>query len=120
MIETALVKLFIARVPIVLPNVRAFERTIIDRVVDIHGKKVRLRSGIPGQSDVWALVKGGRHIEIEAKAIHGRMGDDQKRWKAFCDAGWCEHMIVYERETEFPHETVERWCQELRAVVERS
>lgn len=133
MIETDLVKLFVARVPFVLPNCRAFERTIIDAVVImLHhfmqwlGRrtgdpiKTRLRSGVAGQGDAWVLVKGGRHIEVEAKAARGVMRDAQGRWKEFCDAGWCDHLIVRARKGETPEQTVERWVEELRVAVEKS
>lgn len=120
MIETDLVKLWVARVPFVIPNTRVFIRTIIDRVVQIDGRDVRLRANEPGQGDVWALVKGGRHIEIEAKAARGKMREAQERWQEFCAAWGVDHLVIRARKGETPNETIERWCEELRAVVERT
>jgi hypothetical protein len=119
-IETDLVKLWVVRVPVVMPNVRVFIRTIIDRVVQIDGRTVRLIANEPGQGDAWALVKGGRHIEIEAKAARGTMREAQERWQAFCAAWGVDHLVVRARKNEKPEETIERWCEELRAVVERT
>jgi hypothetical protein len=131
--ETDLVKLFVARVPHVLPDCRAFERTIIDAVVILlhhfflwlktragEPIKTRLRSGVAGQSDVWILVKGGRHIEVEAKAARGVMREAQERWKEFCGVWGVDHLIVRAKKGETPEETVDRWVEELRSVVERT
>ena len=118
--ETDLVKLFVARVPFVLPTCRAFIRTIIDRVVDIDGRTVRLRANEPGQGDAWVLVKGGRHIEVEAKAARGVLRAAQERWQGFCASWGVDHLVVRAKKGETPEETVGRWCDELRAVVEKT
>src|SRR5690349_2412214 len=116
--ETDLLHTFIERVPHALPDVRVFRRNIINRVVEEHGRKFQLKNGIKGQSDAYALVRGGRHVEIETKAASGKMREAQERWRAFC-LGWSvPHLVLRARRNETPDETVNRWTDELRAVVE--
>ncbi len=118
MIETDIVRLFVLRVSRDLPDARAFIRTIVDRVVEIEGRKVRLISGIPGQGDVDVFLRGGRRIEVEAKAARGKMREAQERWQAFCHDFAIPHLVVRARKGEAPEETVTRWVAELRDLVE--
>lgn len=115
--ETDLLFMFVARAPLALPDVRVFRRNIINRVVEEHGRKYTLRNGIPGQGDAYALVRGGRHIEIETKAAKGRMRDEQWKWRAFCRDWGVPHLVLCAREDEAAEATVERWIAELGAVL---
>jgi hypothetical protein len=117
MIETDLLALFIRRAPFVCPTVRLFRRNIIKRKVVIDGRSVMLVNGIPGQGDAEAIVRGGRHIEIETKAAKGRMRAAQKRWQAWCLKWEVPHLKLQARAGETPEETVERWCIELRGAL---
>lgn len=117
MIETDLLALFIRRAPAVCPTVRVFRRNIIRRKVVIEGREVMLVNGIPGQGDAEAIVRGGRHIEIETKAAKGRMRDRQEAWRAWCVSWGVPHLVLRARAGEEPSATVERWCEELRGIL---
>jgi hypothetical protein len=115
--ETDLLHLFIQRTPIAIPTVRVFRRNIINRVVEEHGRKFQLRNGIKGQADAYALVTGGLHIEIETKSATG-MREAQKRWRSFCEERRIPHLVLRAHRGESSTDTVTRWIDELRAVVE--
>jgi hypothetical protein len=117
MSEHDLLALFIRAVPEALPNVRVFRRNIIRRKVMINRIPVMLVNGIPGQGDAYAIVKGGRHIEIEAKSSKGVMRPGQKRWRLFCGIWGITHLVVKGSKDELVEETVARWVEELRAVL---
>lgn len=116
--ETDLLHHLIQRAPLAIPGVRVFRRNIINRVVEEHGRKFQLRNGIAGQADAYALVRGGTHVEIEAKAARGVVREAQERWQAFCLEWGIPHLVIRARRGETPDETVTRWIDELRAVVE--
>ena len=116
--ETDLLHAFMAAVPYALPQCRVFRRNIINRVVVVDGRKVPFRSGQPGQGDAYALVQGGRHIEIETKASDGRMKAAQVRWRSWCRLWRIPHLVLRAGKAEAPTDTVTRWVDELRTVVE--
>lgn len=115
--ETELLMKFIADVPEALPNVRVFRRTIISAEVARGGRSFRLKAGIKGQADAYAIALGGQHVEIETKAAKGRMLDEQKAWRAWCLAWHVPHLVLRAKAKEHPAATVERWIAELRAVL---
>lgn len=117
MSEHDLLALFIREAPKALPQLRVFRRNIINRTVTIEGRKVHLVNGIPGQGDAYALLKGGRHIEIETKAAKGTMGEAQERWRDFCAAWGVPHLVMKARKDEPSDTTVTRWIEELRGVL---
>lgn len=112
--ETDLLHILIERVPHVLPHVRVFRRNVIN--VEARGG-FRVRNGIKGQADAYALVLGGRHIEIETKAARGVMREAQERWRAYCLAFQIPHLVLRAKKDEAPVVTVERWVNELAEVV---
>jgi chaperonin GroEL (HSP60 family) len=114
--ETDLLHAFIARVPVVLPDVRAFRRNVINAKTAFG----RMRNGIKGQGDAYVLVRGGGHIEVEAKSATGSLRKEQRAWQAFCRAFAIPHLVVVERAGDPPTVTVERWITELRNVIEAS
>ena len=116
--ETDLLHLFIVRAPLTLPNVRVFRRNIINRVATERGRKFQLRNGIKGQCDAYVLLRGGGHVELETKAARGTMREAQERWQEFCWAFDIPHLVLRARRGETPEETVTRWIDELRTVVE--
>ena len=68
--------------PLALPTMRLFVRPIMrvkrdDRVYSI---------GIKGQSDLYGLVRGGGHVELELKDVHTITSKAQRDWRAFCRA----------------------------------
>lgn len=115
--ETDLLHMLIERVPFALPHVRVFRRNIINRKVTEAGRTFVIRNGIKGQSDAYALIKGGRHVEIETKAATGRLEKEQKAWRAYCAAFEIPHLILRARPQEAPVVTIERWVNELAEVV---
>lgn len=117
MTEHDLLALFIREAPKALPDLRVFRRNIINRVVMIEGRKVHLVNGIPGQGDAYALVRGGRHVEIETKVAKGRMREAQERWRDFCASWGVPHLVMQARKDEPADATVARWIEELRGVL---
>lgn len=117
MSEHDLLALFIREAPKALPCVRVFRRNIIRRKVVIEGRPVMLVNGIPGQGDAYALLRGGRHIEIETKVAKGRMREAQERWRDFCAAWGVPHLVMQARKDEPADATVARWIEELRGVL---
>jgi hypothetical protein len=115
--ETDLLHCLIERVPFVLPHVRVFRRNVINRTVSEGDRKYTLKNGIAGQSDAYALVLGGRHVEIETKAARGVMREAQERWRAYCLAFQIPHIVLRAKKDEAPVVTVERWVNELSEVV---
>lgn len=113
--ETGHLRLFIERAPYVLP-VRIERRNIINRTVQIQGRRVHLRNGIVGQCDAFALVRGGGHVELETKAAKGQMRAAQERWRAWCASWGIPHLVLKARAKESPGDVVNRWIQELAEV----
>lgn len=118
--ENDLLQIFIAEAPRVLPDVRVFRRNVTNLPTTIEGRTFRMRHAIKGQSDAYAIVKGGRHVELETKAARGVMRERQEAWRAFCLAWAVPHLVLRARANEAPADTVARWVEELRAVVERA
>lgn len=117
MIETDLLKLFIDRAPFTLPMLRIFRRNIIRRKAQIEGREVMLVNGIKGQADAYALVRGGRHIEIETKSATGKLRAAQERWRAYCLREGIPYLQPRALKGETPDDTVSRWIEELRAIL---
>lgn len=115
--ETDLLFMFIQRAPLAFPGVRVFRRNVINRVVEERGRKFALRNGIAGQADAYALVKGGRHVEIETKAARGVMRDAQWAWRSFCRDWGIPHLVLRARSDEDEEATIARWLEELGGVL---
>lgn len=114
MSETQLLHAWIARVPYTLPHVRIFRRNIINGQLTTGQ---RVRNGIKGQADAYAICDGGLHVEIEAKSATGRLTEEQKQWQAYCRARRIPHIVLTAGKNETPEETVERWVSEFSALV---
>jgi hypothetical protein len=114
MLETELVKLFVAHIPFHIPDCSPFIRSILDVITN---KGYRARAGIPGQADVFVYAKGGKVVEIEAKTATGRVAEAQKSWRARCLYLGIPHMIVRAQKGEKPMDTVLRWISELKGVL---
>ena len=112
--ENDLRNAFVARVPFVFPHVRPFVRTILN--VEAKGGW-RARAGVPGQADVYAIVKGGGHIEIEMKASRGRWYVAQTAWRAFCTEWGIPYLVLRVAPNELPAATIDRWLEELRPLT---
>ncbi len=112
--ETDLLWAFISQAPKALPSVRIYRRAVVN-VQAVQG--FRVRAGIPGQADAYALCRGGLHVELETKAATGRLEQAQKRWRAFCREFRIPHMVLRAAPDEAPEATVERWIDELAATL---
>ncbi len=117
MTETDLLRLLFMHAPAELPDARLFRRNV-GRFRTFGGERV-VHVGIEGQADVYAILRGGRIVEIETKARRGRLSPAQEAWRDFC-AGWgIPHVVLRERRGATPDETVQEWIEELRAVFAR-
>lgn len=114
--ETDLLHRLMVAAPMAIPSLWRLERRNVINVETKFG--ARVRNGIRGQSDAFALTRSGRHIEIETKAARGVLAEAQERWRAACLANGVPHVVLRARRAETPEETVNRWIDELRAVVE--
>ena len=96
------------------PNMRLFRRNV---------GKARLQGGyvvrfaLPGQCDLYGIVRGGRHIEIELKGIDGKLKPDQVTWKTWCDEWGVPHLVLTASKLETDEETVDRWCREIGILL---
>lgn len=116
MTETDLLHHFILHAPLVIPTLWRVERRNVINVESKHG--ARVRNGVKGQADAFALFHGGLHVEIETKAARGVMAEAQERWRDACVSKGVPHLVLRARRDETADETVTRWIDELRAVVE--
>ena len=114
--ENELRDAFVAMVPFQLPDVRVFVRTILN--VEAKGGW-RARAGIPGQCDLYAVRKGGLHIEIECKAAKHKWYRAQIAWREFCQEWSIPYLVLRALPGEHPHTTVGRWIGLLREEVAR-
>lgn len=114
MIEIDLMKLFQHEASMMLPMARLFRRNIINTktAAGWHAK-----SGVRGQCDLYAYVRGGKVIEIETKTRRGRLSQEQQNWKDFCQAWSIQWIQLKESKWETPEETVARWVRELRFAI---
>ncbi len=114
MTELDLMWELLAQAPAALPDMRLFRRS----VVNVEAKRgFRVKAGIPGQCDIYAIQKGGRIYEIETKARRGALSPAQKQWQSFCLSWHIPHLVLSERAHETPEVTVARWIEEIEALV---
>lgn len=117
MSETDLLHLLLLRAPAELPDARLFRRNV-GRFKTFDGNRV-VHVGIEGQADAYALLRGGRIVEIETKAATGRMRTRQIAWQAFC-LGWgIPHAALTARKNATPDEVVSEWIEILRGFFLR-
>ncbi len=117
MTETETLMRFIAAVPSHLPHVRVFRRNIVNADVERNGRHFRAVAGIKGQADAYALVRGGRHVEIETKAAKGRLLQAQIAWRAAMLEMRIPYLLLRIFDGEHVDDTIERWILSLRELV---
>jgi hypothetical protein len=77
-----------------------------------------VRFAIPGQCDLYGIVQGGRHIEVELKSLKKPLLPEQKQWQSWCKEWGVPHTVLRSVAGETVPQTVERWCLELKRLVE--
>jgi hypothetical protein len=112
--EIPLMQAFQHAATFALPHVRLFRREVLR--AQIQGRQVK--AGIRGQADLYALAHGGLHVELEVKALDGRLSPEQKAWRDWCVKGEIPWMLLKPEKGEEPDATVARWVSELRALVD--
>lgn len=73
--------------------------------------------GIKGQADIYAMLRGGRHVEIELKAAGKQLSPEQKQWQVWCLEWEVPHVVLRALKSESEEETVERWITELSSLI---
>jgi hypothetical protein len=108
--ERDYVRAFILAVPKYLPEVLIFERPIVNaRATNEKGQQWRVRAGVPGQADAYAVARGGRHVELEMKSARGVLADQQKAWRARCRELGIPHLVLRVGKDEALQDCVQRW-----------
>jgi hypothetical protein len=111
---------FLLRAPVVIPDLRLFRRNVgvsrYSRYQPATGPERFVRFGIKGQSDIFGLFKGGRHIELELKAVGKRLTVEQDAWRVFCASWEVPWLLPQERRDESVEECVARWCGEIKSL----
>jgi len=108
--ESTIQDAFLLAAPRLLPSVRLFRRNV--GVAQLTGGHV-VRFGIKGQCDVYGLVRGGGHLEVELKSKTGRLSPEQQAWAKFCRSWGVPHVVLWPLAGESVEQTVARWCAEL-------
>ncbi len=111
--ETAIQGELLKAAPFVLKDLRMFRRNILR--VKIEGRVIKV--GIKGQCDIYGIVRGGRHIEVEVKWIGGTLRPDQKVWRDWCIAMGVPWILLQTRAEETQEQNVARWIEELRILI---
>ena len=111
--EIPLMQLFQFEATRALPHIRLFRREI--HKATIEGRQVK--AGITGQADLWGVARGGLHVELEIKALDGRLSPEQKTWRDWCVKGEIPWLLLKPEKDESPEATVSRWVGELRDLV---
>lgn len=115
MSELDLDKAFLQAIPYAMPNVMAFQRPIVN--TEAKGGWW-IRAGVPGQADIYVVVKGGRHIEVETKMASRKLRPAQEAWRIRCEHMGITYLVLRARTGETANMTVARWVDELRSVVD--
>ena len=83
-------------------GVRCLRRNVVGRPwVDKRGRRRVVRSGAPGQADIWGIGPGGQHWEVEIK-VPGEFPElEQWLWLRECHAlgaiaFWVDSTLVLE------------------------
>jgi hypothetical protein len=119
-IELDLQRAFLLAVPAAMPDVLMFERPIIQHATvksNRGAKDWHLNVGVPGQADCYAVGRGGLHVELEMKALKGRLGELQKAWRARCLELGIPHLVLRAGKGETAEDTVARWVSQLRDTL---
>src|SRR5260370_41012644 len=112
--ESELLAALLIAAPRHIPTLRLFRR----QVHRIQQGNIFLRAGVRGQCDLYGVLRGGRHIEIELKTQNGRLSPAHRQWQTWC-LGWgVPHLVLSERPGESVDGTVARWGSEIVSLLE--
>jgi hypothetical protein len=117
MTESDIVRAFLIAVPEHIPDCLVFQRPIVNATATAKGKSWRVRAGVPGQADCYAVASGGIHVELEMKAARGVMAEHQLRWRERCFELHIPHLVLRAKANEDATETVMRWVDALHEVI---
>ena len=112
MTEATLLYALLLEAPKQIPHVRLFRRQVM--MVTADNRTVRI--GLRGQSDLYGVVRGGGHLEIELKALSGRLSDDQANWFAWCRMWDVPCLLLRPLKDEPVPYTIRRWCGEINVA----
>ena len=108
-LESELQTALLLAAPAAIPHLRLFRRN----VAKVRVGKRTIRFAIPGQCDLYGLVRGGRHIEVELKAAAGSLSAEQRAWRDFCQEWNVPWLLLQAGRGETVEVTVSRWLSEL-------
>lgn len=101
-----------------MPHLRLFRRNILRlKMTDSRGKERMVIAGVPGQGDLYGIVFGGGHLEVELKSKNGRLTPEQRAWRDWCLAGQIPWLCLWPWPGEAPEETVRRWVEAIRLLA---
>ena len=113
-LELDLQAALLGEVPKRFETLRLWRRQV--GMAEVRGRVVRF--GVPGQADLHGFDDEGRAYEVELKGVGGRLSDEQVRWCAFCRGMKVRYALLQARKDETMQQTIDRWVQELRTLVE--
>jgi hypothetical protein len=113
--ESELLAALLLQTPRSIPSLRLFRR----QVHRISQGSIYLRAGVKGQCDLYGIVRGGKHIELELKSQNGRLSPAQRQWQAWCLEWKVSHLVLQALPDESIDQTVARWCGEISSLLSR-
>jgi hypothetical protein len=115
-LETPLQIALLLATPARLPAMRLFRRNI--GVARMRGGHV-VEFAIAGQCDLYAITRGGGHIEVELKSERGTLSKVQREWRDWCLEMSVPYLLLRAARGETIEQSVDRWCGELAEVARR-
>jgi len=107
--ETHLMREFMHRAAVALPMLRLFRRNVAFIKVDNRA----IRAGLKGQADLYGYIRGGRVIEIEIKAAHGKLTPEQEAWRDWCQEWGIPHLVLWAHDDD----PVTGWLEEVAYAI---
>lgn len=113
-LESQLQSALLLAAPARIPDLRLFRRNIGE--AKLRGGYT-VQFGIPGQCDLYGIVRGGSHLEVELKGVKTPMSVEQRVWAEWCAEWGIPHIVLRAKKDETISQTVDRWCLELRELA---
>lgn len=118
--ESQYQRLLLLEAPRKLPDVRLFRRNVGQGQYVGDGVHRVVTFGIKGQSDCYAIVRGGKLVELEIKALGGSLTKEQRAWRDFCQSWGVPWLLLKPLKDEAVDATIARWCEEIRCAAQSS